>query len=458
MSYDSALAEKRFGCGLSPIAPRPASAAEVLGRLTGPDHAAEAWPIEPYASFELRLAEYVRLNRVISRNRNTPLAKGARRDRAELRKETSRAAKVWMGHALLRRATTEDGFRERLAFFWADHFTAQGKSGIFRYAVGAYAEEAIRPHLTGRFADLLRAAATAPLLIWSLDQARSLGPNSARAKKANRGGLNENLAREMLELHTLGVGAEYTQQDVIELAELLTGVTYTPGEGFRFRPGRAEPGPETVLGVSYGGNGKARLADVEAALEDLARHPATGEHLSRKLAVHFLGDDPSPDLVAAMTKAYRDSDGVLLEVYRAMLDHPAAWTGQGNVKQPVDFVGSSLRALGVGDLPLRRTKLMHLMFSKPLALMGQPWERPDGPDGWPEADDDWITPQRLAGRLQWALNVPPVLADPLPDPRDFVEMALGGDVPEPLRFAAKAAESRAEGIAIILGSPAFQRM
>ena len=429
-----------------------------MARLAGPDRAAEAWPVELFSTFEARIGEYARLNKMGRRNKTTPEAKQARKDRLKLRRKTARDALTWMGHALSRRVTTEDGFRERLAFFWADHFTAQGKGSIHRYAVGPYVEEVIRPRLTGRFVDLLRAAATAPLMILALDQTRSLGPNSQRAKKAKRGGLNENLAREMLELHTLGVGADYDQRDVTELAELLTGMSYKAGEGFRFRPDWSEPGAETVLGVSYGGAGMASMADIEAALEDLALHPSTGEHLARKLAVHFLGDAPDPGLVASMAAAYRDSDGLLSEVYRAMLDHPAAWTGPGNIKQPVDFVGSCLRALDAPDLPLRRQKMMQLMFVKPLALMGQPWEQPDGPDGWPEADDDWITPQRLAGRLQWALNVPPVLADPLPDPRDFVEMALGGDVPEPLRFAAKAAESRAEGIAIILGSPAFQRM
>ena len=195
-----------------------------------------------------------------------------------------------------------------------------------------------------------------------------------------------------------------------------------------------------------------------AALDDLARHPATAEHLARKLAVHFVGDNPAPGLVAAMASAYRDGQGDLMAVYAAMLDHPAAWEGPGNVKRPVDFVGSALRALRVDRLPLRQSAKFDMLLHQPLMLMGQPWDRPEGPDGWPEADDDWITPQRLAGRLQWALNVPPVLLDRLPDPRDFVRDVLAPGVPEELLFAAHAAETRAEGIAVILSSPAFQRM
>jgi len=457
MSYTSERAEIRFGCGLMSKQSLAPDAGAFLGRLTSADTVAARYPIERFDVFQTRIAQERQSGRMARDMGSERASKAAARARRDLRKEAQTDAMRWMGHTLLRRATTADGFRERLTAFWADHFTVIGKGGLLRYGAMPYVEQAIRPHVAGSLGDMLRAVATAPMMLIYLDQDRSAGPNSARAR-SGRGGVNENLAREMLELHTVGLGAGYDQNDVIELAHLLAGLSVSVEEGFVFRRNATEPGAETVLGVSYGADGPGRLEDVMAALDDLARHPATAEHLARKLAVHFVGDNPAPGLVAAMASAYREGQGDLMAVYAAMLDHPAAWEGPGNVKRPVDFVGSALRALRVDRLPLRQSAKFDMLLHQPLMLMGQPWDRPEGPDGWPEADDDWITPQRLAGRLQWALNVPPVLLNRLPDPREFVRDVLAPGVPEELLFAARAAETRAEGIAVILSSPAFQRM
>lgn len=460
MRFDPEMAAIRFGCGLSPSLPAPRSADEMLSRLAGPDHAARAFPMPGY---EVALDN----RRKVRAARRAYKAATVDAERETLKQEMRQARRAafqdgatWFGQTLLRRALAEDGFRERLAAFWADHFTAAGRSGLMRDAHALYAEEAIRPHVAGRFADMLRAAETHPMMLAYLDQRRSTGPNSRRAaRRGEKTGLNENLAREMLELHTLGVGGPYTQRDVRQLAELLTGLTYTR-RGMRFRPGMAEPGAETVLGRDYGG-GKARLEDIFAALDDLARHRATAAHLSRKLAVHFVSDTPDAGLVADMTARFLETDGNLTELYAAMLAHPAAWMAEGgNVKQPMDFVGSALRALDIGPrhMPLDRLGRMRGLFLGPLELMGQSWGRPGGPDGWPEADGAWITPQRLAARLQWAMTVPFRLRGVLPDPRDFVAVALGGRASDAVRFAASAAETRAEGIGLVLASPDFQRM
>ncbi|MGI3168821.1 DUF1800 domain-containing protein [Pseudooceanicola sp. C21-150M6] len=458
MPFDPIIAEVRFGCGLSPGQAPAGSVSDMLARLEGPDAAAEAWPVEAFAQFQERTAQAFELRRMRAKNRGTAIAKDAVKQWRQVKKAARLGQDRWMAQSLMRRASTADGFRERLAGFWADHFTAIGKAGVLKFGAAPYVETSVRPYMTGHFAAMLRACVTAPLMIHYLDQERSMGPGSIRAiKRGGKAGLNENLAREVLELHTLGVGAAYSQADVREFAELLAGVSYRPDQGFRFRADYAEPGAETVLGVSYGGPGKARLEDVFAALDDLSVHPATARHISSKLAVHFVGDRPSEALIAQMTATYQATDGLLSEVYRTMLEHPDAWAMPGNVKPPIDFVGSALRALAVPALPVRQVRELRLMLRQPMALMGQDWERPDGPDGWPEEDGDWITPQRLAARLQWALNVPPVLADPLPDPRDFVTAALGREPPEALRFAARAAETRAEGIALILASPSFQR-
>lgn len=462
MRFDPERAAIRFGCGLSPSLRPPASSAEMLTLLAGPDRAAEAFPIPggeaAYANF-LAIREVRRLKRTAKTDAERAEAK---KQRKQVQRKVANEVANWLSQTLLRRALAEDGFRERLTAFWADHFTAVGRQPGLRRAMVTYAEDAIRPHVTGRFPDMLRTVATHPFMLDYLDQGRSAGPNSVAAlgKKNKIKGLNENLAREMLELHTLGVDAPYTQRDVRELAKLLAGLSYSSKEGFVFRPYFAEPGPETVLGVRYGG-GAAKLEDIYAALDDLARHPSTAQHIARKLVVHFVGDDPNPDLVASVTARFVETEGDLTQVYEALLAHPAAWApGPGNVKWPMDFVGSGLRALDIvpRHMPVGRYRQMRDFFFTPLALMGQSFGQPGGPDGSPEADVDWITPQRLSARLQWAISVPIRLRRVLPDPRDFVETALGSTAPETVRFAARAAETRVEGVGFVLASPAFQRM
>lgn len=460
MRFDSELAAIRFGCGLSPKVPAPASAEAMLAALAGPDRAAEAFPIP---GFQVAADNHVARREARKRLRTAGTdaeRAAATEDIRAIRRKFLGEAGQWLAQLLLRRALSEDAFRERLAAFWSDHFTAFVRGGPMQYGHAPYAEEAIRPHLAGRFGDMLRAAATHPLMLRYLDQARSIGPNSPAARKARKPrGLNENLAREMLELHTLGVNAPYTQEDVRQLAELLTGLSYRLDKGFVFRAHWAEPGPETVLSVDYGGE-TARLEDIFAALDDLARHPATARHIARKLAVHFVSDTPDAGLVAAMAAAYEATGGDLHAVYAEMLGHEAAWSAPGNVKQPMDFIGSGLRALDIAprQMPADNFKRMRHRFMTPLTLMGQPWGQPAGPDGWPEADSDWITPQRLAARMQWAMTIPFLMRRTLPDPREFVETALGSRAPQATRVAARAAETRAEGIGLVLVSPAFQRM
>ncbi len=465
MSFDPERADIRFGCGLSPSIAPPASVDQMLRGLQAPDRAAQQFPITPFADllpkaqdYQVAVRAYRRAKRAGAEAARAAAQAEVRAQRAAMRRE----ATVWFAHTVLRRTRSADPMRERLTAFWADHFTAVGRDAMTRHVQAAYIEEAIRPHVSGRFADLLKSAVTHPMMLIYLDQNTSVGPGSraARNAKKKKRGLNENLARELLELHTLGVGGPYTQGDVRQLAELLTGLGFDIKDGFGFRPHFAEPGAETVLGKAYGGK-KAGLEDIHAVLDDLARHPVTAAHIARKLAVHFISDRPDPALVKAMTARYRDTDGDLHAVYAAMLNHPAAWDfSQRNVKPPIDFVGSALRALDIlpKHIPATKERRIRGMLQVPLSLMGQQWGQALGPDGWPEADAEWITPQRLAARLQWAMSVPFLMRRVLPDPRDFVGAALGTTAPEAVRFAASAAESRAEGVGLVLASPAFQRL
>lgn len=461
MKFDPVLAEIRFGCGLSTRHAPATSVAQMLERLTGPDLAATSWPIPGPDLLMQRVVDNAVLQRTRRATQEDSSEMAVIREQMQQRRVDARNDKLrWLGQALLRRANTPDGLRERLAFFWSDHFTARGKTGVFKHGTGPYVEGAIRPHIADRFSDMLRAVVTAPLMLHYLDQWPAMRPSSVAdlEQPLESAGINENLARELLELHTLGVDGPYGQSDVEQLAQLLTGMGFRPKDGFLFRPDYAEPGSETVLGKSYGGGDPARVDEVFALLDDLATHPATAQHLSRKLAVHFIADNPDPELVEAMAAGWRETGGDLPSVYSIMLEHPSAWDGPGNVKQPIDFIGSALRALALERLPVDNPRRMMVLFGEPMQLMGQPWEEPDGPDGWPEADIDWITAQRLAGRLQWALTAPLLLQPNLPDPRDFVRTALGGRAPEVLLFAANGAEGRREGIALILSAPAFQRM
>ncbi|MDQ2095658.1 DUF1800 domain-containing protein [Rhodalgimonas zhirmunskyi] len=467
--FDPVLADIRFGCGLSPTIASPADAAEMMTRLEGPDTIAARFEIEDFPTFGQRMLELDRIRKArgkvdkADKEAYRAIDKQYKLSRASGRK----AMKTWMWRSFMRRVHTQDGLRERLAFFWADHFTAIGKGALLRRAHSPYVETAIRPHLTGYFADMLKSVVRAPLMLNALDQERSMGENSFRraqkgASKQSRFGLNENFAREMLELHTLGVGGPYTQDDVRQLAELMTGLSYGRSGKFQYKRDYAEPGAETVLGKKYGGSSKARAGEVMEVFDDLAVHPATAAHLSRKLAVHFIGDMPDAGLVAHLEARYNETGGHLGKVIQALLEHPAAWADDrpGNIKQPVDFIGSSLRALSVmpDALDENDEKALSQILHVPLIHMGQLWGIPLGPDGWPEDDAEWITPQRLAARLQWALARPGRLKAKLPDPRGFVDVALGGRASPALEFAAKAAEDRRTGIGLILASPEFQRM
>lgn len=294
-----------------------------------------------------------------------------------------------------------------------------------------------------------------PAMLLYLDQPQSFGPRSRAGKRQGRG-LNENLARELLELHTLGVGADYAQADVRAMAELLTGLTYDASAGTRFDPRRAEPGAETVLGRAYGGD---EMIPIRQVLRDLAAHPATARHICGKLAVHFVSDSPDAAMVEAMVSAWETSGGYLMQVYTAMLGHPAAWgVALEKARQPFDFIATALRALQIPpqvifDLPDARLRKLIL---RPMAEMGQPWKAPRGPDGWPEPVSAWITPAGLAARIDWAMRVPAALGD-LPDPAALASRALADAADTALLTAIGRAESVAEGVGLVLASPAFNR-
>lgn len=457
MSFDATLAAIRFGTGLSPRHTPPGDVATIMAELSGPDMMAQRLPIAPFASAQPSMPEFVRLRR-ISRKGGTEAARADAEVQLEEWREASRLVRRQNALKTIGRSLDAPfGMHERLTAFWADHFTVKGRNALAHHMITPFVEEAIRPHITGSFRDMLRAATTHPIMLLYLQQTESHGPTSPRGLQRGRG-LNENLARELMELHSLGVGGSYSQTDVREMAELLTGLTFTPANGFKFDPRMAEPGSENVLGITYGP--KATLQTVLTAIDDLAMHPDTAQHIARKLAVHFVSDAPDTDLVRAMEQSFTQSDGDMLTVLGTMLDHPATWAPERvKVRPPIEFISASLRALGVDADRVAAISRRHYRqrIWAPLRVMGQPWETPVGPDGWPEAAQDWIIPQAMAGRISWALRMPKEFVDPLPDPRRFVRDALGDLAPQSVVFAAQSAENRSDGVGVVLASPAFQR-
>ncbi|GKY87787.1 DUF1800 domain-containing protein [Sinisalibacter aestuarii] len=448
------IAAIRFGYGLSAGQPAPGDAGALSAALAAPDAMAARFPVTGMAGVFPLIREYNQARRASRQDEpgGEDRFQAARRNLRLTMLEGLRAQ-------LMRAVLAPDGMRERLHAFWSDHFTVRAKGVRFIAAPSAFAEDAIRPHITGSFPAMLRAAVTHPAMLAYLDQNRSIGPDSPAGQRQGAG-LNENLAREVLELHTLGVDGGYAQGDVTQFAELLTGLTFDVQEGFLFRPRWAEPGAETVLGTRYGGAERARLDEVFAALDDIALHPATARHLARKLAVHFVSDRPDPDLVATLAAAYTAGGGALMPVYEALLAHPAAWVLPfAKARQPWDFMVASLRALGATEAALAGLGYPELRkgIRQPLAHMGQPYQAPPGPDGWPEEAEAWITPPALAERIGWAMALAGEYSAALPDPRAFVETALGGTASETLLGAVRAAESREAAVALVLASAEFNR-
>jgi uncharacterized protein (DUF1800 family) len=356
-------------------------------------------------------------------------------------------------NARLKRAvTTEKPLLERLVLFWSNHFCVSSAKGQVRGLAGGYEREAIRPHVLGRFADMLRAVEQHPAMLIYLDNQQSTGPNSKAGRNRARG-LNENLARETLELHTLGVDGGYTQDDVANLARIYTGWTVgqvnveksEPGKFF-FVANRHEPGEITLLGKRYADEGQQMA---EKALDDLARHPATARNIATRLARHFVSASPPPTLVATLEKTFRDSDGDLAEVTRALVLAPEVWEIPAlKVVPPYDFTVAMVRGLGLQGKGVEVARLA--------GLLGQPVWQPPSPKGWPDDDEAWTGPSAIRERLRIAEKIARDV-DRATDPRVLAADLLGPALSAPTRQAIARAETREQGLELLVMSPEFLR-
>ena len=357
---------------------------------------------------------------------------------------------------------SEESFRERLVHFWTNHFAVSAEKVQVLGLAAALENEAIRPNLGGRFEDLLLAVESHAAMILYLDNAGSIGPSSPIAQRAAKrsGGerkldINENLAREILELHTLGVNGGYTQQDVTTFALALTGWSVARPNGkeaeragqFYFREQAHEPGAKSILGKSYKDDG---VAQPRAVLRDLAVHPATANHVAIKLARHFIADEPPRSAVERLAKVFRNTGGDLPSLHRALVECPEAWEHpQVKFKTPHDYVVSTFRML---DFIPSEPRQILASFQQ----LGQRPYAPGSPAGWPDTAGQWDGQDALLKRIEWASAVGKRMGSNV-QPLDVGIQALGSTLSERTRIAISRAESGAQGMALLLASPEFQR-
>jgi uncharacterized protein (DUF1800 family) len=343
------------------------------------------------------------------------------------------------------------GFTERLVWFWSNHFCVSADKGPVRVLCGPYEREAIRPHVLGRFADMLLAVETHPAMLFYLDNVRSIGSGSLAGMRQHKG-INENLAREIMELHTLGVRAGYTQTDVTSFANVISGWTIVPpkdperGGEFVFNERMHEPGAQTLVGKTYSGIG---FDQGRAVLNELAMRPATAKHIATKLAHHFVADDPPPALIERLSRRFLDTSGDLMEVSKAMVTATESWeTPHGKLKRPGEWIIGALRATGFTPQDVRRVVNAQ-------KLLGEPLWRPPAPKGFSDDSAAWI--DGLASRLDIANQIARLANGQGREPDDMVEAALGPLASKDTRDAIQRAASPAQAMALLLMAPEFQK-
>jgi len=477
-STAAAIAANRFGLGARPgeLAGIGADASDwLLRQLKGAPPVLKGEGLKPSAE---TLAKVIELRKEAQAEKRQK--KDASEDRAaENKQKVATALKlpavyrpVYIDeiHARFTHSVTTDRpFLERLTQFWTNHFAVSVDKVVVLGLAGAMEREAIRPRVTGHFADLLLAVEKHPAMLLYLDNAASIGPNSKAARfvgKRGTGrkvGINENLAREILELHTLGVNGGYSQADVTTFAQAISGWSIggqdngrrlaklgvdngTPGE-FLFREVFHEPGARKLLGKSYGDDG---VRQGEAILRDLSMRRETAQHISTKLARHFIADDPPKAAVDRMTRAWLDSKAHLPTVYKALVESPEAWEQPlAKFKTPVDYIYSSYRAFGI---PLRERR----RALQPFETLGQRNLMPGSPAGWPDASADWDGSSALLKRIAWADVVAQRLGDAR-NARDLAPQLLGATLTDDTAKAIARAESGAQALTLLMASPEFMR-
>ena len=449
-----AVAVNRFGLGARPDEPLPTGDPRrwLLDQFARYEPAPPAWAALPPSA--TLIDNYVDAQKEL-RQADAGNAQDLRKKLRTQVQDTYRAAVNARVQAAL---TTPAPMAERLVHFWSNHFAVSVDKTPLAALAGAYEAEAIRPHVFGRFEDMLLAVERHPAMLLFLDQARSMGADSPAAMRAARPrGLNEHLAREIMELHTLGVRTGYDQQDVTEFARALTGwsVSGVPGVprggggaagAFQYRPAMHEPGARQVLGQRYEQAGEAQAA---AVLHHLAVQPATAHHIAQKLARHFVGDNPPEAVVTRLSNAFQRSGGDLPTVYRALIESSEAWNAPPpKFKTPWEWAVSSLRGLGWRDLGGEQMAPL-------LTQSGQQVWRPGSPAGFDDVAESWLAPDALMRRVEMAQRLA-AKAGPV-DARALGPRLLPGGLGDATATAVARAESPEAALSLLLASPEFLR-
>ncbi|QZD89197.1 DUF1800 domain-containing protein [Qipengyuania aurantiaca] len=387
------------------------------------------------------------------------------KERSLLLKERRKAVRASVNGDIAIRArlafATDTPFMERMVHFWANHFAVSSDKSQVPMLLAPYEFGAVRPHVNGFFVDLLKAAALHPAMLAYLDQFRSLGPSSSAAKyrtrkRQSKRGFNENLGREILELHTLGVDGGYSQNDVTELALALTGWTIEgipyadkavpQGRGASFFDWFHQPGQRIVLGRRYIDNGAGQAI---AILEDLARHPSTALFVAEKLARHFAGDAPPKALVERLSSTFTKTDGHLPSVYLSLIDSQECWEpGPVKFRQPWEWAIAMLRAGG-------EVSQIDGNFAGMMRALGQEVWKPRSPAGWDDREGGWAAPSSLLRRVEAAERFAAEMR--LEDTRALAEAMFPGSLSESTMQTIRWAESNEMGFALLLVSPEMMR-
>jgi uncharacterized protein (DUF1800 family) len=469
--FEAALALHRFGLG-----PREGSIAAIAGDARGalieemdradagrivdaalPSSAASGRAVFAFRKEQLAMRQAERAARDTAQQGSMPPESKSSEPASGLAKSNPGPAlpqRIYLDEARARMHAALQpsiGFPERLVWFWSNHFCVSADKGNVRGTCGAFEREAIRTHVLGRFHDMLLAVESHPAMLVYLDNVRSIGPDSIAGVRQKRG-LNENLAREILELHTLGVRSAYSQEDVTNFAKVLTGWTIVPlrqeaaraGE-FEFNMRMHQPGPQRVIGKTYADTG---IGQGRAVLSDLARHPATARHIATKLARHFVADEPPAGLVENLARRFLDSDGDLKQVAKALVHAPEAWDeSRRKLKRPGEWLVGAVRAAGAVAPEIAPVMQAH-------NLLGEPLWRPPAPKGFSDESGVWLDglAQRLDIANQFARRFPPEA-----EPRHLFEQTLAPLASAETREAIARAESRPQALALLLMAPEFQR-
>lgn len=442
VSRDLITAANRFGLGLRRDETLLQSTDPLQSLLTELYHRALAMPASEQLPYS---PENYRRFREARQSQDEAKLQEARRI---LRQAYLQEMRVKLWHSV----TTPQGFMERLVNFWSNHFTISIQKGIVSGFVGAYEREAIRPHVTGDFATLLVAVTRHPAMLIYLDNVTSTGPNS-RVGRNRKIGLNENLAREIFELHTLGVAGGYTQNDVTNFARVLTGWSLgdlKQGDAvgqFFFDAARHEPGSQIILGKTYEDMGEQQGI---AVLRDLAQHPATARHLATKLTRHFLADEPPAETVTALAESYLRHGGNLAAMYQTMLTRSEFWQTQPlKIRSSFDLVIAAARHCGL------EVKDMDWCLQS-LRFLGQMPFNANSPAGFPDTGRALAGPEAMLRRIEWAEGAGARFGTNR-NAMEIAELALGSFLQVDSQRLIATANTPREALAILLATPEFQR-